>query len=611
MQLINKFISHQQIVLQKYSVMQKNLYSYFLLMLLCTTASAQIGFGTITPNSTSDIRGGFAINLRSFTTNTTATATDYTLVFTGTADVAVALPDATGCIGRIYWIKHASTTLPAPVITINTTLAQTVNGLASWTMDESNEVVRLVSDGTAWQLYVQDAPVRKTVTVGGAWNQGGNRLTAAKSLGTISNFNLPFITNNIEQMRVSTGGFVGLGSIAPAGRLHLVTDNDDAANNYYFDDYGAAISAAFFMRKIRGTIAAPQNLQSGDLISQFRFAARNNGTLLNSSGSGIDAYYLGTGTNNSTDMHLFTGNTERMLINQTGNFGIGSATFSASPEKLLIDAGNTSSTNVISAKGEIDNYLQLNIQNKSGGNTGSSDVVATADNGDENAGYIDMGINSSGYSNSLIPILNGPLEAYLFSSGNDFVIGNGSPAYDMSLFTGGYASTNERIRITAAGNIGIGAITPADKLTVAGIMSPSVNSIYSVGSAVSRWSEVWAVNGTVQTSDARLKKNIAPLEYGAKEIMLLNPVSYNWKDKPASKNKIGLIAQNVKMIIPEVVAGNEEKEMLGMNYAEIVPVLINTVKEQQKKLASLKKELIALQALENEILSHKSTNNEK
>jgi hypothetical protein len=40
-----------------------------------------------------------------------------------------------------------------------------------------------------------------------------------------------------------------------------------------------------------------------------------------------------------------------------------------------------------------------------------------------------------------------------------------------------------------------------------------------------------------------------------------------------------LIAQEVLKIIAQVVAGNEEKENLGMNYAELVPVLINGIKE--------------------------------
>lgn len=583
--------------------MQKTFYTYCLLMLLSATAFAQTGFGTTSPNSSVDVRGGFSVNLRSFSSGTTATGTDYALIFTGTSAATISLPDASTCAGRIYWVKNGSITLPAPVLTITTVSAQTIDGIASWMMDESNEVVRIVSDGNNWKVSAQDAPVRKTASVGGAWDEGGNRVTAAKSFGTITNNNMLFMTNNVEAMRLSTNGYLGIGSSNPAGRLHLVTDNDNVADKYFFDDYGLTVSPAIYLRKIRGTVAAPQNLQSGDLISQFRFAGHYNGSVINSSGSGIDAYYLGTGTNNSTDMHWFTSSVERMVINELGNAGIGSAAFSATPEKLLVDAGNTSSYNLISGKGTIDTYLQLNVQNRSAGNTASSDVVATADNGDENGTYIDMGINSSAYSNSLIPIINGPGQPYLFSTASDFVIGDGSPGFDMSLFSGGYALTNERLRITAAGNIGIGSITPGDMLTVDGILSPTVTGTYSIGTSISRWKELWSGNGTVQTSDIRMKENIQPLEYGIKEIMQLHPVSYNWKQTPETGKKAGLIAQSVKQIIPEVVAGDEQKEMLGINYAELIPVLINTIKQQQKKLATLKEQLIAL---ETEINNHLS-----
>lgn len=576
--------------------MQKIFLRVCFLLLFSAAADAQVGYGTITPHSSLDVRGALAVSLRAFTASTSATTADYTLIFTGTAAVTVTLPDAAGCAGRIYWIKNASTVLPAPVISITPVSAQTVNGLGGWTMDESNEVVRLVSDGVNWQVTTQDAVVRKTATVGGMWIQGGNRLTAIKNFGTTNNFNLPFITANAEAMRLTTAGYLGLGTANPVGRLHLVTDNDENGNDYIFNDYGTAISANLLLRKIRGTVAAPQNLQTGDLIAQFRFAGRYNGTLNKVGGSGFDAYYQGTGTSNSTDLHLFTSNAECMLINELGYTGIGSGAFAASPEKLLVDAGITDSYNVISARGEIDNYLQLNIQNRSGSNTASSDVVATADNGDETTGYIDMGINSSGYTNSLIPILNGASEAYLFAIGNNFVIGNGTPGYDMSLFSGGYALTNERIRITGAGNIGIGAITPADKLTIAGIVAPSANSLYSMGTSIARWTEVWSANGTVQTSDARLKNKIQTLEYGLNEIRQLAPVAYNWKDKPAIHKKIGLIAQDVQLLLPEVVVGDAKKEMLGINYPELIPVLVNAIKEQQQQLALLKKELALLES---------------
>ena len=88
----------------------------------------------------------------------------------------------------------------------------------------------------------------------------------------------------------------------------------------------------------------------------------------------------------------------------------------------------------------------------------------------------------------------------------------------------------------------------------------------------------------------RLKKDIAPLQYGLKEILQLQPVSYQLTQNE-NGNKIGLIAQQVKQIVPEVVIGDEEKELLGMNYAELVPVLINAVKEQQQQIDAVEKKI--------------------
>jgi Chaperone of endosialidase len=464
-------------------------------------------------------------------------------------------------------------------------------------MDDVNEIVRFVSSGTEWTVWSGDIPVRKSSTISGSWNEGGNRLSAIKKLGTISNHDFLFMTNNYERMRITTSGFLGIGTSTPEGRLQIVSDNDDNSNDYFLSDYlnGTGVTAGLWLRKHRGNVALPQNLQSGDIISQYRVSPRYNNTIVRGTGAGIDAYYLGDGTTNSTDMRLFTSGTEAMRIIESGNVGIGSSTFSSSPEKLLVDAGNTLSYNVISGRGEIDNYLQLNIQNRSSGNTASSDVVATSDNGDENVNYIDMGINSSGYTNSLIPILNGLNEAYLFSTGANFVIGNGSPTYDLSFFTNGYALTNERMRITAAGDVGIGTSTPADKLTVAGILAPSTNGTFDIGSSAFRWSAVWSANGTIQTSDARYKMNVKPLEYGLKETMLLQPVRYQWKDNATAGGKIGLLAQEVQKLVPEVVTGDEKKQILGMNYSELLVVLINTIQQQQQHLRLLKKELKLLE----------------
>jgi len=144
-----------------------------------------------------------------------------------------------------------------------------------------------------------------------------------------------------------------------------------------------------------------------------------------------------------------------MRLSAAGRLGIGTSVFDATnPEKLLVDAGITYSYNVISGKGNINNYLQLNIQNRSTGNTASSDVVATADNGNESINYIDMGINSSGYTGT--GVIGGASNGYLYSTGNDFAIGNGTAGKKLIFFTGG-VGTNQRMLIDGSGNVGIGA----------------------------------------------------------------------------------------------------------------------------------------------------------
>jgi len=303
----------------------------------------------------------------------------------------------------------------------------------------------------------------------------------------------------------------------------------------------------------------------------------------------MEVYYKGTGSNNLTDMRLMTSGSEQVRISENGNVGIGAQSFDGTnPEKLLVQAGSTSSFNVISGKGTIDNYLQLNIQNQSNTGNASSDVVATAANGNESSNYIDMGINSGNYTNSTAPILGGNNTAYLYSTGKDFVIGNATGGRNLIFFTNSFASSDEKMRITSAGNVGIGTSNPLDKLSVAGVVAPSADNSWSLGKSTARWSVVYSANGTIQTSDARLKTNIRPLSYGLREVMLLAPVRYNWRDPSMPGEKIGLIAQDVRKVVPEVVVGDESKEHLGMNYAELVPVLINAIKEQQKEIDDIR-----------------------
>lgn len=172
------------------------------------------------------------------------------------------------------------------------------------------------------------------------------------------------------------------------------------------------------------------------------------------------------GTTIAYDFPVITNNVERMRINSSGNVGIGSSSFATNPEALLVYQNSSSSFNVIAGKGNLNNYLQLNIQNLNNGATASSDLVATADNGNESSNYVDLGMNSSGYSST--GITGGADNAYLYSAGNDFVIGNSTAAKNLIFFTGGTGSGNERMRISGSGNVGVGNTSPSALLDVNG-----------------------------------------------------------------------------------------------------------------------------------------------
>jgi hypothetical protein len=126
----------------------------------------------------------------------------------------------------------------------------------------------------------------------------------------------------------------------------------------------------------------------------------------------------------------------------------------SNPDRLFIDAGNTTSYNLFSGHGSINNYLQLNVQNFSSAATASSDIVATADNGSEDNFYVNMGINSSGYS--ITDGVGSANDSYLFNTGGDLLIGNASTNKRVIIFNGGIpALDNARIYITQQGTVGI------------------------------------------------------------------------------------------------------------------------------------------------------------
>ena len=86
------------------------------------------------------------------------------------------------------------------------------------------------------------------------------------------------------------------------------------------------------------------------------------------------------------------------------------------------------------------------------------------------------------------------------------------------------------------------------------------------------------------TSDISLKKNVSTIENALEKVLSLRGVEYDRIE--SGEHQIGVIAQEVEKIIPEVVYGDEIKSVA---YANIVALLIEAIKEQQKEINKLKK----------------------
>ncbi len=157
----------------------------------------------------------------------------------------------------------------------------------------------------------------------------------------------------------------------------------------------------------------------------------------------------------------------------------------------------------------------------------------------------------------------------------DFGTGAGSAA-KTHLVT----SATPRLTVDATGKVGIGTQTPTQPLQM---------SSGAFCSAAGVWTNA---------SDRRLKKNIANISYGLKEVMQLKPVHYQMNVN--DEKQVGFIAQEVQKIIPELITGTEgdlsKGENMGMSYGNLTAVLTKAIQEQQAMIEELKKEVAALKA---------------
>ena len=102
-------------------------------------------------------------------------------------------------------------------------------------------------------------------------------------------------------------------------------------------------------------------------------------------------------------------------------------------------------------------------------------------------------------------------------------------------------------------------------------------------------------------SDARLKANIISLGSTLAKLLQIDGKSYTMKKDKNKKQKIGVLAQDIEKVFPELVS--ESNGVKSVNYQGLVPVLINALKEQDTKLNKQQAEIDELKAIVTKLIT--------
>jgi hypothetical protein len=348
--------------------------------------------------------------------------------------------------------------------------ADNLSGLASYPTARTNLGLGTGDSPTFKNLTISTGTIATSapVTISQTWNDAAVAFTAFKvnatstnsatgsllldlQVGTVSQLNVTkagvlFLTNSTTsggidfngfgfmsafnwQMR-NGNGYIGLGATATEAdtRLYRDTNNTLALRN----------STAAQTFNVYGTSS------SSNTVYERMFAKYNSTDL---------AFQIGTETAGATlrPLDFVTGGSRRMTIGTTGNVGIGTT---APTEKLHVVGGNVLFGDAADATGAAGNGdLTLRAYR-------TPQIHVSANNASGNFFGLNLELNNNIYAGLLLNLSSGEVKIGGLSNGGYF------PAF--------YSNNVEAMRISTAGNVGIGTTAPSSKLHVAGNSSPAI-----------------------------------------------------------------------------------------------------------------------------------------
>jgi hypothetical protein len=390
---------------------------------------------------------------------------------------------------------------------------------------------------------------------------------------------------------ITKAGNVGIGTTSPADKLEIYEGSIRLHKNHIIDNSATWLA----------------NINFTDEVDRLGARITGERTAWDGAPMGLGFDTGGVGTV-----------TRRMTITSGGNVGIGTT----SPSELL-HINSSVGGRIIRASGpsNTDNYISVF--------SGGIEMIMDADYTNSS------GIVGTQSNHSLILRTNGTNKVWVNSSGN-VGIGTSSPSTALQVnkngangsgglgdfnivatstsSAGSYQATIGAMNIEAGGyaNLNLGDSDGVEGTRYFWHISKRLPNATDLGAGGRNLSYYW-YNGSgfviqfafstggsfyaaadivaYASSDIRLKDNVVKIESPLEKLMKLNGYSFTWNDKQttyeAGKKDLGVIAQEVEQVFPEIVK-DRENGTKGVMYDKLVPVLIEAIKEQQQQIDELK-----------------------
>ena len=430
-----------------------------------------------------------------------------------------------------------------------------------------------------------------------------------------------------ERLRITSAGLVGIGTSSPSNILHVsgtsgtpalfertgsngvfIGLKDGSGNNVFVGNTNGVFSVqtpgSSFSDKLVITsaglvgigVTAPN--YSLDIVGDQRITNSAGSTLIvnrTSNPGSISWQHSGTETGqiaavSGGGLNFYTGSTPTLkaTLDNSGRLLVG--TSSESGNALFALRGNTGSA---TGAGVLDIGLGTTRPGAAGTPLGYLRFTSTSNTG-SNYHYASITAETDGTSSSDTDIPG----RLVFSTTAD-----------------GASSSTERLRVSSDGSITV-RNSP--------VYAPATDNAVSFGASGFRWTAVWAVNGTIQTSDRRTKTQITDSSLGSDFVKALRPVSYKWieggnrptgeldedgnyiyESVPGMRTHWGFIAQEVKQTIDDagvdfggwVLTDKDDPDsQQALRYDQFIAPLTKALQETMAELEALKAEVAALKA---------------